>query len=478
MPRRLPLAAALFAAAALPATAATLTVDDPSPVSIPGHCTLVDAAQAISTQAPVNNCPAGDGKDDTIDLTGFTTPTSIEFNQPALNFQHAIVLTRPATIRGALDANGTPYVTLTRSSVSGTGPVGFVDGTGPLTLSNLNFVHGAVADGGGAVIVGGDVTIDHCVLTDNQAGGGGAVAATGTITLRNSTVSGNSAEVTGGGVTSNATVNVYDSTLSNNQAVDPSGQGGGAIYASGNVLMRGVVLTNNSSAADGGAVVAGGDATVIDSTLSGNVATGGPGGAVFSMQGASVATSTFANNTANANGGAISAQNADVENSTFTANAAPDGGAIQAGILALSYATLSGNNGSNAGAAAVTFSVSANANGTIAFGNTPLDVAGPASASLAGQYNLIGQSGVPVPADTLTCDPQLGALADNGGPTQTMLPAAGSCAIDAGSSAPPVAVDQRHFARPATSVARFRADIGAVETQSSSTDTLFANNFE
>jgi len=238
------------------------------------------------------------------------------------------------------------------------------------------------------------------------------------------------------------------------------------------------VLGNNSSAADGGAVVAGGDATVIDSAFSGNVATGGPGGALFSVQAAIVATSTFANNTANANGGAISAQDADIENSTFNANAAPDGGAIQAGVVGLSYATLSGNNASNNGAAAVTFSVSANANGTIAFGNTPLDLAGPAGTSLAGQYNLIGQSAVPVPADTLTCDPQLGALGDNGGPTQTMVPAAGSCVIDAGSSAPPVAVDQRHFARPATGVAHFRADIGAVETQSSSTDTLFADNFE
>src|SRR5215469_1027966 len=103
MPRRLPLAAALLAVAALPATAATLVVDDPSPLSIPGHCTLVDAVQAVSTQATVNNCPAGDGNNDTIDLTGFTTPTSIEFNQPANGFEHALILSRAVTIRGALD---------------------------------------------------------------------------------------------------------------------------------------------------------------------------------------------------------------------------------------------------------------------------------------------------------------------------------------------------------------------------------------
>ena len=49
----------------------------------------------------------------------------------------------------------------------------------------------------------------------------------------------------------------------------------------------------------------------------------------------------------------------------------------------------------------------------------------------------------------------LGALADNGGPVQTMMPAAGSPAIGAGSGCPPT--DARGTTRPAA------CTLGAVE---------------
>jgi hypothetical protein len=56
-------------------------------------------------------------------------------------------------------------------------------------------------------------------------------------------------------------------------------------------------------------------------------------------------------------------------------------------------------------------------------------------------------------------DPLLGQLADNGGPTLTHLPLAGSPAIDAGTSTGAAATDQRGFARPQGEA----VDIGAVE---------------
>jgi hypothetical protein len=54
-------------------------------------------------------------------------------------------------------------------------------------------------------------------------------------------------------------------------------------------------------------------------------------------------------------------------------------------------------------------------------------------------------------------DPLLGPLANNGGPTLTHLPQAGSPAIDHGSGCPPT--DQRGAARPVG----LACDIGAVE---------------
>lgn len=73
-------------------------------------------------------------------------------------------------------------------------------------------------------------------------------------------------------------------------------------------------------------------------------------------------------------------------------------------------------------------------------------------------------------------NPQLGALAGNGGTTQTLLPGAGSSAIDAGNdsvctAAPVNGLDQRGVTRPQGA----RCDIGAVEVV---TDRIFLNGFD
>lgn len=73
-------------------------------------------------------------------------------------------------------------------------------------------------------------------------------------------------------------------------------------------------------------------------------------------------------------------------------------------------------------------------------------------------------------------EPKLGALADNGGFTPTMLPGAGSSAIDAGSAATCANTyvnnrDQRGVSRPQGS----GCDIGAVEVQG---DVIFVDGFD
>ena len=68
--------------------------------------------------------------------------------------------------------------------------------------------------------------------------------------------------------------------------------------------------------------------------------------------------------------------------------------------------------------------------------------------------------------DVTAADPMLGPLADNGGPTQTHLPAAGSPVIDAADTAACPATDQRGYARPSGVGAA--CDIGAVEVEGTS----------
>src|SRR4051794_16556129 len=80
--RLLPLAAAIALVCSGATHAATIAVNDTSDDSVPGKCTLADAVAAVNTPAAVNACIAGDGSNDTIDLSFFTSATTISFVNP------------------------------------------------------------------------------------------------------------------------------------------------------------------------------------------------------------------------------------------------------------------------------------------------------------------------------------------------------------------------------------------------------------
>ena len=82
-------------------------------------------------------------------------------------------------------------------------------------------------------------------------------------------------------------------------------------------------------------------------------------------------------------------------------------------------------------------------------------------ATVSGGHNAIMTSNAPLPADTITDDPLLLPLADNGGPTLTHAFAPSSPVLDAGSNPDNLDFDQRGdgYAR----VVGAAADIGAYE---------------
>jgi hypothetical protein len=87
----------------------------------------------------------------------------------------------------------------------------------------------------------------------------------------------------------------------------------------------------------------------------------------------------------------------------------------------------------------------------------------PGTLTLLANFNLIQAPGgvvAPGNGNILGVDPKLGPLQNNGGPTMTMLPQAGSAAINAGDPnfSPPPSTDQRGYPR-----VNGRLDIGAVE---------------
>ncbi|HRJ08408.1 MAG TPA: choice-of-anchor Q domain-containing protein, partial [Prosthecobacter sp.] len=205
---------------------------------------------------------------------------------------------------------------------------------------------------------------------------------------------------------------------------------------------RGLTFANGGGAnfsTGGGAIGNGGTLKLERCTFSGNSTTGGgfaDGGAI-----ASVGTLTLTH-------------------CTLTGNSAGDtGGAIDfAGTLTLTHCTLSNNTAGNTGGA-IRNAGMLTLNNCIVAGNTA-----PTNANISGT---IGSG-----SNNLTSgDPKLAALADNGGPVETMALLPGSPALDAGVAMPGIDLDQRGFQRSRDGDATPGAlpDIGAYEAQAAPT---------
>ncbi len=272
-------------------------------------------------------------------------------------------------------------------------------------------------------------------------------------------------------------------TLANGNAVNAGSGGGrgGAIYA-GNAQFGGAgpqpavihagndTFTSNSGT-NGGAIAANfGNLTVTNSTFSANQATAGNGGAIGddeppppagqALYAATLAGNVFSGNTATGTGGAIGLGTnspATITDSTFFNNSAPSGGSAIGtfGTVNLLFSTVAGNyNGSAA--------ISDVASGTFVLQGNIFDNATNCSRTdtwTDSGYNLqsVNNSDCGFSAGTdVTGDPLLGALQDNGGPTQTMWLGPGSPALGAGQGCP--LTDQRNLPRPASG-----CDIGAFQ---------------
>ena len=264
------------------------------------------------------------------------------------------------------------------------------------------------ASGGGGISNGGTATITSSTLSGNSADAPSAAASTteARATITSSTLSGNSAGLTaaasitpapprsptapsratrqtyGGGIynsnSGNATIN--NSTISGNFSATV----GGGIFNSGTATITRSTITGNSAFTRGGGIYNfNGTATITSSTLSGNSALNGGGIYNTSNGTATVTSSTLSGNTArygDGGGGIFNSGTATITSSTISDNTA----------LKL-YISLAGGGGGgifNIGTATITRSLIA--------GNTAAD-GGEISNLFSGTvnldaYNLIGDS--------------------------------------------------------------------------------------
>lgn len=329
-------------------------------------------------------------------------------------------------------------------------------GPGIFRLTRMNIADGATL-WGGCIYSTGSVELLASTVHGCRAGkagefgrGGGIYA--GRVRLVYSRVTGNTSSFLAGGIFASSGLIANHSHISGNRAGNraafwaqsgktallystvANNEGAGAIDVQGELLVANSTIAANRSTAtapgwttlgfDGGAGQS--PVTIINSTISGN---SNPGGLTIYL---GWGPKSIVNSTIAFNGGSGGCDGSD-------------GGTVSIAMgSTLLDSTIISNN---------------SCDGLPVYSIVPGD-AGPWT--VTGADNLVTTPArVALPADTLTRDPQLAALADNGGPTQTHALPPGSPAIDAGNNEEAAEYDQRGVGH--ARVEGTRADIGAFE---------------
>jgi hypothetical protein len=277
----------------------------------------------------------------------------------------------------------------------------------------------------------------------NEAGGGiynnGTLTLTG-VSVQNNRVFGStiSGQAHGGGIYNNNTLIISDSTFSGNFASGLGSSGGGAIYNFGMLTITDSHFAGNGAGGDGGGAIENGlTMTLSGCTFVNNIASGSaPGGAIVSYGNATLADSTFSGNSAGVGGAIGYIRTPSLTDCTISGNSA----AIHGGGLSIVETEIGGSATLRNTLIALNLAPSSpDVNGSLHSQGHNLIGNGTGGSGYVGT-DLHGTAGSPI-------DPLLGPLQDNGGPTLTMALLAGSRALNAGDSAQLGVADQRGVVR-------------------------------
>lgn len=419
-----PLAAAVLAAlcgATLSAQAATVSVNNA------GDPATGNAANCSAGNA--NTCTLRDA------VAAALAGDTIDFSSDlAITLGGMLTLGKNVAIDGSGHAVG-----ITGSKTAFLINVGVTARMTWLTVHDVPYVSTNYA---GGIDNRGTLTLSHSTISGNHGRCGG-IHNSVSLTLINSTVSSNKGYSLGGGICTSGSTTLIDSTVAGNFGSNS----GGGIYNSGVLKLIRTTVTTNMAPPWGGGIFNSNTATLIDSTVNSNAA--GRGGGIYNATSATLTltNSTLAGNLSSTAGAAISND----------------------GTVTLTGSTLSKNQSNNTGgiyafSGSVTTAIDSIIAGNLLMNKQPgTDLNGTLASGSSG--NFVGGN------------PMLGALADNGGPTQTMLLQTGSPAIDAISCANAPPTDQRGMIRPDPgNPSATPCDIGAVEVGSIS-DEIFKDGF-
>lgn len=348
-----------------------------------------------------------------------------------LNGQTINLTTGGISINGGvtIDGPGASLLTVRRADEAPSFLIFHTFGIVPITISGLT-----IANGAGGIRVeshgGGSLTIVDCRIIDHAGTGvfcGHGINPPNEVTIINSTISGNAGDYGGGVYNAGATcLGCVESgpchmTINNTTIAGNSATQGGGIYSFGFLTVMNSTISGNiaslGQSGGGGGIATGGTTTLTNSTISGNSAY--QGGGIVHLE----------NNLLFYEGNDLT-----LTNTTITANSATEGGGIY---------TVEAN------------FVTHTRNSIVALNVAPSgpDVEGPMSSD---GFNLVGSDSGPdisplgsdqIGTPDAPIDPLLAPLQDNGGPTFTHALLLGSPAFDKGHSSGST-TDQRGFTRP------------------------------
>lgn len=388
------------------------------------------------------------------------------------------------------------------NSVDTTGNGGAIFNAMGATITNIsgsNFVDNTAGASGGALYNQGQINSLQALFSGNDAttGDGGAIFndMAFIFSLTGSQFNSNTALVNGGAISNAGAVSeILNTTFDQNVATTGTG---GAIYNAAGVTIGSIgtsTFTDNTAFTSGGAIgnfggFTSGGPSIFDSLFDGNMSNGS-GGAIFNgVSGnfvSGIQSTTFANNVAGANGGAIANVGTVgyIQDATFSANQAVLGGAIYADgtINAFGNNTIAFNTAASSGggvevvtAGSIVAMVSNIISNNIAPMGADVNAVMGNSITFA-DYNLIldasGFSAATVGSNNIFGrDPILGSLQNNGGPTPTMAITSSSPAFNTGANPNSLLYDQRGpgFDRTVASA----TDIGAFEVQAGSLPLVY-----
>ncbi|MGA2497835.1 MAG: glycoside hydrolase family 44 protein, partial [Tepidisphaeraceae bacterium] len=355
------------------------------------------------------------------------------------------------------------------------GSGGGIANAGALTVVNCTLTNNTAGASGGGIDNTGSLTVTNITLTGNSAGtGGGGIdnEQAGTLSVTNATCSSNSAP-TGAGIDNAGTLMILDAVCDGNTAGGTTGIGGG-IGNSGTLTLIDSTLTDNSSSSAAGGIYNAGLMTVTGCTIDDNTGSYIAGG-INNVGTMTVTNCTLAGNYAYLGGGIYngnyygSSGNLTLSNDTITSNFANYGAGGGIYMANGTYSTTGGSTLTLFNTLVAGNFASGNSSDPL---STPVLPFGPDiqvySGTVSGSHNLIGdgqgltgisnadaghtQVGTPsAPINALLAVPigNLGftqiltspivafnqsqiPLADNGGPTQTIVLLDGSPASGAG----------------------------------------------